>query len=609
MNSNLRKIIQVVLIAVIIFAGINTPAQAMWHVFLDEHFNKDQQNPNLQWPWITDLRNGLRWHWNPLPNHFRWEDNRTDFCWGLQDWLYNSRVTPRVEIKQSIWCAYTNRGDVDNPRWPEDDDYEHRQNAWVWWGPVDLTDAVSAAVSYWMYLDLEYGAGDSLSCVAVNNPNLLTLEGDDFFENVAIGKSYSHRINRDWVWQAFYLDSLTIGGDEDSLYSYLGEEEVYIAFVWHSNRYAIAGKGAFIDDVMFSWDDGLFDLYPVESLLGYAVNEDSTDWNDNWPDEDDEISFRLDFKVIGIGETPEFNVDCYLDDELVYRETMRALASDTTVFTVTADTLWTVTSDSHAVRWEIDTPIDDFGSVEEGNELNNVRNFPFVVTYNPPPVFALEMPADSIIGLTGADNFQINWTLSDTLLDEEFRVFLFWTTDTSGIAENAELPWNEREVFLYVGRDFDAEIGEGHYIWEAEGQYGYKESLPDSIPFQIVGLCTDNWPGNTVSDVADGWWAYYPPNEIRKIDPLQPDKFGISNAFPNPFNDAININYSIQHNENVTLNVYDLSGRNVASILNQWQTTGSYTKSWKPNNLSGGIYLLRLETANQIDFQKVVYLP
>ncbi|MBT7616833.1 MAG: hypothetical protein HN590_06065, partial [Calditrichaeota bacterium] len=352
MNFGMKRVALILLAATLVLGWFATPAQAVWHAFLDEHFNKDQQNPNLAWPWFTDMRNGLRWHWNPWAPHFRYEPERTDYCWGIQDYIYCNRVTPQVDIKQSLWCAYTNRNNVQQPRWPEDEEYMPRQNAWVWWGPVDLTDAVAAAVSFWVYLDLDNYARDSLSCVAVSDPGLLTLNGRDFFDNVPVGKSFSFSRENDWYWNVFYLDSLILAGNDDpeERVSVLGEEEVYIAFVWQSDNIEIAGRGAFLDDVVFSWDDGLFDLVPIETYLGYEINEDSVSWGDVWPDEGDEIQFRLDFKCIGVEETPEFNVNLVVNDTILYSEQLTVMGDDDEVYTIIADTVWTVPYGDHLVR-------------------------------------------------------------------------------------------------------------------------------------------------------------------------------------------------------------------------------------------------------------------
>ena len=463
MTIDWKKFALILFAAAFIVGWCATPTQAVWHVFLDEHFDLDQQNPNLRWPWITDIRNQLGWHENPQRPHWPHrptEGDPTDYCWGLQDFIYNTHINPQSPIHQSIWCAYTNRNLINEPRWPEFDDYMAYQNAWVWWGPVSLENAETAAVSFWLYLDLDHYARDSLSAVAVANPNLLTLNGNAFRRNVPIGKVFPRRLGNDWVWQYFYLDSLVVDGNEDELVSLMGEEEVYIAFVWQSDRFDIAGRGAFIDDVIFSWDDGLFDIFPLEALFGYPINEDQTDWNDEIPEEDDEVMFKLDYRVLGVGETPLFNINLYLDEELIYSDSVSHEGAGDTSYTIYADTLWTATPDSHLIRWEIDTPVEDGGVVEEGNENNNFLEIPFVIVYNPPPIFEILTPdVDSTRIAAGVENAIFEYSITDTLEDNDFRVFFYWSEDTTGFAENIDIV----DDFGWIGRE---DVGRGEHTYE-----------------------------------------------------------------------------------------------------------------------------------------------
>ncbi len=618
MKFGRAKILLIVLTAFLAIGMLSNPVQAVWHTFLDEHFNKDQQNPNLRWPWFTDLRNGIRWHWNPFPGHFRWEDNRTENCWGIQDYIFNSRILPNDPIQQALWCAYTTRN-PNEPRWPEDDDYMHNQNAWVWWGAVNLSDAVSAVVTYWAYIDLDHFARDSLSCVAVNNPDLLTMDDDprtrdvnEFFENIPIGRSYAHRINDDWTWQYFYLDSLILAG-EDTI-SYLGEEEVYIAFVWHSDRFAIEGKGAFIDDVIFAWDDGLFDLVPIEAHLGYPINEDSTEWSDESPDEGDLIKFRMQFMAIGVGETPEFEVKCFLDDTtyaredslLIHSQAFQVEGSDTTVHTVEADTTWEVGHGRHVVRWEIDVPIDEGGEVEEGNEDNNSIRRAFNVTFNPPPTFALEEPAEDSVRIDGIEDALIQWSLEDTLQEDGFRVILYWTDDTTGLAENPEL----LDDYGYIGVNPNVSEGRGNYEWPPEGGRlgGYVDYVEPGTVFWVVGIAMDDFP-NTVMSVSPGRFWFDPEEQGVQNDSKLPEKFEISTAYPNPFNDMVMLHYGLPTAGAAAINVFDMSGRLIENLYNGNQTAGCHSISWRPDNNTAGVYLIQLKSGDQTSMQKVVYMP
>jgi predicted lipoprotein with Yx(FWY)xxD motif len=83
--------------------------------------------------------------------------------------------------------------------------------------------------------------------------------------------------------------------------------------------------------------------------------------------------------------------------------------------------------------------------------------------------------------------------------------------------------------------------------------------------------------------------------------------------YPNPFNPATAVAYSVPARCNVTLKIFDASGRCVACLVEREQGRGSYTVEWngkdeKGNSLASGIYLCRLAAGNQTASKKMVLL-
>ncbi len=89
-------------------------------------------------------------------------------------------------------------------------------------------------------------------------------------------------------------------------------------------------------------------------------------------------------------------------------------------------------------------------------------------------------------------------------------------------------------------------------------------------------------------------------NELVDADFDQPANFSLNQNFPNPFNPSTNITFELPTNSSVTLNVFDLNGRKVASIYeNQTMSAGSFTASFDASNLASGTYLYQLEALPQ----------
>jgi Secretion system C-terminal sorting domain/Calcineurin-like phosphoesterase len=95
-------------------------------------------------------------------------------------------------------------------------------------------------------------------------------------------------------------------------------------------------------------------------------------------------------------------------------------------------------------------------------------------------------------------------------------------------------------------------------------------------------------------------------NQISSI----PEKFSINQNYPNPFNPETRIKYSIENGTNVQLKVYDLLGREISTLVNEYQQSGAYNVLFNADRLrlSSGIYYYRITTDNLAKTMKMIYL-
>jgi hypothetical protein len=82
---------------------------------------------------------------------------------------------------------------------------------------------------------------------------------------------------------------------------------------------------------------------------------------------------------------------------------------------------------------------------------------------------------------------------------------------------------------------------------------------------------------------------------ISASKPDVPTGFSLSQNYPNPFNPTTVINYQLPANSFVTLKVYDILGREVATLVNEMQSEGEYSTKFDGSKFSSGVYLYRLE--------------
>jgi uncharacterized Ntn-hydrolase superfamily protein len=87
---------------------------------------------------------------------------------------------------------------------------------------------------------------------------------------------------------------------------------------------------------------------------------------------------------------------------------------------------------------------------------------------------------------------------------------------------------------------------------------------------------------------------------------LFPDKITLYQNYPNPFNPSTTIKFSLIKNSSITLKVYDLTGKEIATILNTNLNAGTYNVKWEPNGLSSGVYYYKLSADGFTDTKRMV---
>jgi len=87
-----------------------------------------------------------------------------------------------------------------------------------------------------------------------------------------------------------------------------------------------------------------------------------------------------------------------------------------------------------------------------------------------------------------------------------------------------------------------------------------------------------------------------------------PVEFGLHKAYPNPFNPSVTLSYGLKEAGQTTLHIYNMRGQLVDTLVNEHQLLGTYDIRWQPVNLSAGVYIIRLQSGNQTNLQKIVFV-
>lgn len=95
---------------------------------------------------------------------------------------------------------------------------------------------------------------------------------------------------------------------------------------------------------------------------------------------------------------------------------------------------------------------------------------------------------------------------------------------------------------------------------------------------------------------------------ISKNETTIPENYYLGQNYPNPFNPLTKFDFFIPENTFVTIKIYDMTGREVSTILNNQMQAGNYTVSINATYLSSGVYFYSLKTSNFYDTKKMILL-
>ncbi len=103
----------------------------------------------------------------------------------------------------------------------------------------------------------------------------------------------------------------------------------------------------------------------------------------------------------------------------------------------------------------------------------------------------------------------------------------------------------------------------------------------------------------------------YNPNGVVSVGNITnsvPNTFTVYQNYPNPFNSETNIRYEIPVNGNVSVFLYDILGRNIATLLNENRNTGIYNLRLSLDKYSSGVYFLKFNFNNNIIVKRILLM-
>lgn len=131
--------------------------------------------------------------------------------------------------------------------------------------------------------------------------------------------------------------------------------------------------------------------------------------------------------------------------------------------------------------------------------------------------------------------------------------------------------------------------------------------IQPSSNYVLTGFVTNGF--DTTASANAIWFtsASSITTDVRQ-SPELPTSFALYQNFPNPFNPTTMISYQLPANSLVSLKVYDILGREVATLVNGRQSAGSHSVKFDTGNLASGVYFYRLQAGSFVQTKKMVVM-
>ena len=111
-------------------------------------------------------------------------------------------------------------------------------------------------------------------------------------------------------------------------------------------------------------------------------------------------------------------------------------------------------------------------------------------------------------------------------------------------------------------------------------------------------------------DIVDEWycWGDPFPGEVMQRAAELPEKFELSTPYPNPFNSRATVRYSLPEAGQIRLTVYDVTGREVQTLVTGHMSPGVHEAVWDAEGIASGVYFIRLtvDSRRLTEVQKVM---
>lgn len=139
------------------------------------------------------------------------------------------------------------------------------------------------------------------------------------------------------------------------------------------------------------------------------------------------------------------------------------------------------------------------------------------------------------------------------------------------------------------------------WITEAMGEYEYDENGNPKLLVESV-YEDDEW-----SVLGRAIYGYIPTNTTGVDDDvITTVEFKLYDNYPNPFNPSTVIRYHLAAESTVSIKIYDITGSEVAELINEVQTAGTHNINFNASGMASGMYIYKLQAGDNVSSKKMI---
>ncbi len=401
-------------------------------------------------------------------------------------------------------------------------------------------------------------------------PNAISADG-----LVVVGNSRNATGGRRaFRWEEGVMQDLgTLGGESSDAYALSQDGRVIVGFSYDEGG----------NERSFRWEDG--DMVDIGTLggnesLAYGVSADGT-------------------VIVGESLTSDNQGRAYRLTNGVFQDIgtlngmstgTRAVNDDGTVIVGSSRISGSV---SHAYRW-INGSMQDLGSLNGTSEALGVSGDGTVVV-------GRSMTSEGVRAFrwTSGSGMQNLGVLTDGNLSQanaasaNGMVIIGFSRDHE--SENRAVRWTESDGIELLNLVYEDLLADGSHLIVAtditpDGRFilGYGHNVTDN---SFEGFILDTEESTGTSLVAETGL---------------PDGYTLAQNYPNPFNPSTNISFALPERAEVRLDVFDILGRQTASLIREEMEPGHHSVVFDAGALSSGMYIYRLQTGSKVLSRKMI---